>query len=320
MRDAIEQLKNSKSPHKRFVYWTIKTFGFMLNSRRRETIRCWFYRVTKIRPSYCRRVKEWGLCDTPRSPRVIVSLTSYPKRIKSVHRVVEQLLCQDFKPDKVVLWLGEDKFPKKEAELPAALLRLRDFGLTIGWTRDIRSYTKLIPALKEYPEDVIVTVDDDTLYHPDMLARLYESYLKDPKAVHCHMSNRIGVDTGGKIAPYKTWKFVSTPGVKSYRNLLLGYGSVLYPPHVTDAEIFNESAFMSLSPFADDLWFWAMVVKAGNKVLTVGGKGCPFSCEYSADQSDALANVNVEGPARNDEQFVAILNAYPEVKGRLMNS
>lgn len=291
-----------------------------MDSRRRETIRRWFYRVTKLRPSYCRKVREWGLNREPRSPRVIVSLTSYPKRIKSVHRVVEQLLCQDFKPDKVVLWLGEDKFPNKENDLPRALLRLRDFGLTIGWTKDIRSYTKLIPALKAYPEDIVVTVDDDTLYRADMLGRLFASYLKDPKAVHCHVSNMIAVDKQERIAPYNSWEFVRQPGIKAYRHLLLGYGGVLYPPHVVDSEIFNEKAFMSLAPFADDLWFWAMVVKAGNKVLTVGGKGYPFSCEYSADQSDALANVNVEGPARNDEQFVAILNAYPEVKGRLMNS
>lgn len=313
MRAEIEKLKDSPSFVCRLMYRVFWLLGQVLPARRRDAIRSCFFRWTGFRQLWCRRVKEWGLYETSRSPRVIVSLTSYPKRIKTIHRVVEQLLCQDFKPDKVVLWLGEDKFPNKEKDLPRALLRLCDFGLTIGWTRDIRSYTKLIPALKEYPEDIIVTFDDDTLYRPDTLSRLYASYLKDPSAVHCHMCNQIDVDGEGKVAPYNSWKQVRQSGVKSYRHLLLGYGSVLYPPHIADEEIFNESAFKSLSPFADDLWFWAMVVKAGNKVLKVDDKGCPFSCEYCADQSDALANVNVDGAARNDEQLLAILSAYPEV-------
>lgn len=86
---------------------------------------------------------------------LIISLTSHPKRIKNSHIAIESLLKQTIKADKVILWLGKDKFPNKEQDLPNELLKLREKGLTIEWCKDIGSYTKLIPALKKYPNSII---------------------------------------------------------------------------------------------------------------------------------------------------------------------
>ena len=61
-------------------------------------------------------------------------------------KTIKTLLKQTVKPDKVVLWLAEEQFPQKENELPSELLELQNFGLTIKWCTDIRSYKKLIPA------------------------------------------------------------------------------------------------------------------------------------------------------------------------------
>ena len=96
-----------------------------------------------------RKVSEYGLNTEERSPKIIVSLTTFPKRIKTVHITIEQLLTQSVKPDKLILWLAEEQFPNKENDLPEDLLRLREFGLTIGWCKDLRSYKKLLPTLKE---------------------------------------------------------------------------------------------------------------------------------------------------------------------------
>ena len=42
--------------------------------------------------------------------RIIVSFTSYPPRIKSVHRVVESLYRQTVKADEIILYLSlEDR-------------------------------------------------------------------------------------------------------------------------------------------------------------------------------------------------------------------
>lgn len=96
---------------------------------------------------------------------VIISLTSYPKRINTVCKTIYSLLNQDVKASKIYLYLTHQEFPRKEIELPENLLELIPKGLIIKWTDNIGSYTKLIPALTEFPEKIIVTVDDDMVYN-----------------------------------------------------------------------------------------------------------------------------------------------------------
>ena len=319
MRESFEALKTQSIVH-RLIYRVLKFGSGILPAGRRQRMKAALLRAVRYRPAYMRKEHLWGLNDIPRSPSVVVSLTSYPKRIGTVHRVIEALLAQNFKPDKIVLWLGEDRFPRKELDLPENLLRLKSFGLTIGWCKDVRSYTKLIPALKAYPNDIIVTVDDDTLYGNGVLKSLYDSYLRDPDSVHCNVVLKIGVGEDGCPLPYLKWQGSRDLGRKSVAQLLLGYGGVLYPPGFLCDEIFNEEAFLRLAPHADDLWFWAMTVKSGARIKLVEHPNIDFGCDYCADQGSALCNINMDGPVLNDQQFSAILAAYPEVKSRLLKA
>ena len=118
-----------------------------------------------------------GLNKSPRAEKVIVSLTSYDLRINDVKYAIYSLLNQNFPPDKLILWLDEDSFPQREENLPHDLLELRDFGLTIDWCENLRSYKKLIPALEKYPDDIIITADDDIFYRPNWLQILYDEHL-----------------------------------------------------------------------------------------------------------------------------------------------
>ena len=88
-------------------------------------------------PVYCRITWESGLNRETRNVEVIVSLTSYPARISTVHMTVLTLLNQKIKPDKIILWLAKEQFPSGMNALPKQLLALMDVGLTIKWTHDI---------------------------------------------------------------------------------------------------------------------------------------------------------------------------------------
>lgn len=148
-----------------------------------------------------------GLNKSPRAEKVIVSLTSYDLRINEAKYAIYSLLNQSFPPDKLILWLDEDSFPRREKDLPRDLLELRDFGLTIDWCENLRSYKKLIPALEKYPDDIIVTADDDIFYRPDWLKILYDAHLKEPDCVVAHRAHRIRLDAQGNIYPYNLWHF-----------------------------------------------------------------------------------------------------------------
>ena len=247
---------------------------------------------------------------------VIISLTSYPARINTVNKTIETLLNQSMKADKVILWLAPEQFPNKEKDLPPQLLALCNKGLTIDWYHDIKSYKKLIPALKKYPDSMIITADDDLKYDKNWLKILYDSYIKNPEDINCHRAHGLSIDNNGDIKPYTKWKSNIRNAESSYLNFCTSGAGILYPPHCFNNEIFNETMFKALCKNADDIWFWAMCVLNNKKIRIVNNNISRLNI-IDNTQETALWNTNI---INNDRYLANVLEAYPEVKVKLLTS
>jgi glycosyltransferase involved in cell wall biosynthesis len=253
----------------------------------------------------------------PPGNELIVSLTSYPPRIGTAHQAIETLLRQTKKPDRLILWLAESEFPGKERDLPAELLNLVPRGLTIEWCENIKSYKKIIPALKKYPDALIGIADDDNLYADDWLQKLYDSHLKNPDAITGARVRRIGLSERGEIQPYCRWR-LSAGGPPSFLNLLTGVGGALYPPGSFHEDVAREDLFMALAPRADDLWLWAMAVLNDRKIKAADDH--EFIAHLIAgSQECALWDANgLDG--ENDAQLEALLDHYPRLREKLRDA
>ena len=98
-----------------------------------------------------------------------------------------------------------------------------------------------------------------------------------------------------------------------------GVGGVLYPPRSLKAEMIDEDLFRRLSPFADDIWFWAAAVANGTKIVPVPfGKNKPRGLGKPKELSLKAINFK-SGVDRNREQFEAVLKEYPEIQKLLEN-
>ena len=191
-------------------------------------------------------------------PEVIISLTSWTARIETVDQAVKSLLNQSIKADKVILWLSEEEFPNKEKDLPASLLHLKEHGLTIDWCENLKSYKKLIPTLRKYPEAIIVTADDDLTYSNKWLEKLLNSYKKYPNDIHCHRVTKFSFQDGEFSIRSGGAEFYSIP---SYLNKLTGGAGTLYPPGCFYKDILNVELFQKLAPTNDDQWFWIQSIR-----------------------------------------------------------
>lgn len=271
-----------------------------------------YSRYIKPFPPYCKISQESGLNKTDRKVPVVVSLTSYPARISTVHTTIVTLLNQKYKPDKVILWLANEQFPNGVDSLPKKLLALREFGLTIEWTHDIRSYKKLIPTLKRYPDSIIVTCDDDTFYPPQWLEMLMGSYKLHPACVHCHRGHTIKFDGAGRVLPFLKWDFESVSVEPSFLNFQTGIGGVLYPPHCLHSEVLDERVFMSIAKTCDDHWFWAMAVLKGTKIKIVenGIRQCIVNPKASTRFSLCKINTGEDMKSNDDLVFAALCERY----------
>ena len=204
-----------------------------------------------------------------RKIKVTVTLTSYGQRIFTVDTTIKSLLSQRLKPDRIVLWLYRGDVDRQP--LPAQLSALVHMGLTIRYVEnDLRSYKKLIPALHEYPHDVLITCDDDAVYPYDFIEGLYSAHLRHPECVVAYRCLWMEI-IRGDFAPYMSWraKHHHTPSVWLFPT---GVGGILYPPNCLHSDVSNERTFTALAPTADDVWFKCMALLKGTKTIQVAGR------------------------------------------------
>lgn len=247
--------------------------------------------------------------------KIIASLTSWTKRIGTAHLAIQTILNQTRRPDLTVLYLATEEFPQREADLPRELLNLRSERFEIRWTKNIRSYKKLIPALKDFPDDIIITFDDDLLFSPVLIERLLVSYKKYPEMIQCHRINNLWFDADGHVDFDKN-NFVPYDR-PTYLNKLTGCGSVLYPPHCLHEDVLREDKFMTLAPTSDDIWFWLMGVLNGRRVNCVDNNIDKLNY-IPGTQEVGLTKINDAGEKFFFKHLNNILNAYPILRDMLL--
>ena len=258
-----------------------------------------------------------GVTDKKRNPKVIVSLTSYPKRINDIQYTLFSIFNQSFKPDKIILWLAEEEFPKKEMDIPRSILNFKKLGLEIKWCENIKSYKKLIPSLKEYPNDIIVTADDDIFYPKDWLKKLYDNYLEYPECIIGQRARKMCFDDNGEIDSYNNWKMIENEEYPSFLNFLTGAGGSLYPPNSLNQQVFDKELFESLCPTGDDIWFWGMAVINKTKFRIMSDNLALLTYVSPAQEvgllgnNDTLWHINSQG--KNDDYIKKVIEKFPEI-------
>lgn len=253
--------------------------------------------------------------------QIIVSLTSFPAAIPYAAQAVQSILNGSVLPDKVILYLtfsqfGENGIPQELQKLANdnSRFEIRDYP------RDIRSYRKLIPALSDFPDAIIVTIDDDVAYHKNMLRDLLRLHEQMPQAVLAHRAKRMKPDE-----PYRKWKkyrwyhFLLKKIHTSFKNIQTGVGGVLYPPHSLKKEMMNVELFTELAPTTDDIWFWAAGVANDIPVIPVPfGHNKPKG--LGKPRKLSLKTVNFKsGIDRNSAALKNIFEKYPLIKQKVEN-
>ncbi len=238
--------------------------------------------------------------------RYIVSLTSFPKRIDKVWLVIESLFRQRFKPDKIILWLSQEQFPSLEV-LPESLLEQQNRGLTISLVdEDLRSHKKYYYALKEFPDDCIITVDDDVFYHSSLLETLVKCHRDNPDLICANHVKKIVYEAGIPL-PCNKWPHLKEPYCAERKNIQIGIGGVLYPPRSFHQDVSDKKRLLQLAPSADDLWLNAMARLKGKQVVRTA-YGLDYLPVLNKEDS-TLTAVNV-GQGMNDVQLNNIRNYY----------
>lgn len=236
--------------------------------------------------------------DLTLKSKLIVSVTSYGKRLETLDICLKSLINQTQKADKIIVYLTNDL---TEADLPSKLLDLKHFGVEFHFIdQDLRPHKKYYYAMQEYPDDLIVTVDDDVIYDQELLEILVATYLKFPQSIIAARAHQITFTEAGNFAPYNQWDWEATITNEPRMDLIAtGAGGVLYPPHLLDYDFLLDLNEIQRYLTVDDLWLKAAEVQAQvptvicDQKLEANRRGIPHT------QAQGLFNHNV-GQNEND--------------------
>lgn len=252
----------------------------------------------KLRLLNTKKIKNFDGNEIP----VIISLTSIPFRLNRLHLVIKSLLLQTSRPKKIILWLDNSL----QNKIPTNLKKLYGDIFSIEFTSLNSSHVKLVPTLEKYPNEIIVTCDDDLVYDKDWLKDLYEEHLQYPQDIVAYTVRQIQFDENNNLLPYNQWKIKDLS--KSSTLLALGYNGILYPPNTLPKETLNSELYMRLAPKADDLWFKAMALLNNTtirKVRKIPKENIPIM----ATQKVSLKKQNI-GKLKNNQQWEALVEHF----------
>ena len=120
---------------------------------------------------------------------VVISCTSWKKRIGNLTRVFDSLANNTYQPSVIFLNLSLSEFPDQENDLPKELLEWDKIPIFLNWIPgpNTKTFKKLIPTVKilyrDYPHLPIITVDDDVIYEKDFVKKLIEKGNENPEAI-----------------------------------------------------------------------------------------------------------------------------------------
>ena len=175
----------------------------------------------------------------------------------------------------------------------------------------------------DFPDDIIITIDDDIIYKPRLIQRLIRWHKKYPDAIIAHRAVHVKTKNGrnagcGRLLPYKKWKLFKrlrwfyNDGLRpSFATMATSGGGTLFPPHCLHKDVLRDDIFMKIAQTTDDIWGWTQALRAGTKTIPIF-RGYWKITETARGKGPELRSENVRGGG-NNRAIAEIEKMYPEI-------
>lgn len=253
--------------------------------------------------------KIFKLRSKKNETKIIVSFTTFPERINKIWIVLECLFRQSLLPDEIVLYLSIEQFPEKEKSLPSKLIYYLSKNLIdIRFVEDnLRSHKKYYYAFQEFPDALVILVDDDLIYTNNLIKDLVDLNKKFPESICCHRAHLVKRTNDLKLMPYNKWEVLKLEKGPNHTIFHTSGGGTIYNPKFFDERLYVISDIKELCFYADDVWLNIHAALCDIKVVKSS-----FYSHYIPIlrfKDIKLSDLNV-GDGLNDKQISRTLNYY----------
>ena len=247
---------------------------------------------------------------------IYISLTSIFQNQDLLIKTLKSIKNQTLKPDKIFCYLSEEPFLLDSGFTHKNItnLDLKNFinenkEFEIVWVKNIGSYRKLLPLLKEKWNEncLIITIDDDAIYDENLVKNLVNAYNENK----CVIGYRGFTPKMDKI---KNFDYTKRDNEKlKYRyNFLTGLGSILYKPdffHKTGNLIFDQSIYLNYCDKQDDIWFYILRIMNEIDGVIIPNNWCIENLNAEMNRPSLYKNFN----SKNNTNTLVFKNIWSKL-------
>jgi hypothetical protein len=218
-----------------------------------------------------------------------VVMTTHATRMLTAHHSIRCILGGTVRPGRFIVYVPSAPTPN--------LLAFKDVGAEIVQCDPKGVHDKWYHYSQQNSEP-FVTVDDDFVYPPDLLATICAAVACAPTFITAMRARYV------QQSHYAQWPLADNTQ-PSHLHMALGCGGVYYPEQMVTAMKWSRTDFLKLCPKADDLWLKRLAIEAGIRVR-LGVLNRPLPLLSPGTPGTGLWHENVTN-GKNDEQWGALL-------------
>ena len=236
----------------------------------------------------------------------IVTMTSHAGRFRSLGSFFRSFELQELLPKHFALYLTQED---------SNLLETMDVYIpnfvSVRICEDLGPGNKLIPALRDFPDKRIITVDDDVIYPKDLLQRLVSYSLEFPLNIIACRAHKVTLNDDFTPRKYSEWDHkVSNFNSSSTLLFPTGVGMICYPPKSLHPDVLDVENYLKNCLFQDDIWFYIQAIRAGTKLRLLPGDN---EYEYIPETQTNGLWQTTNSSGGNDQAMKSLLRMYVDL-------
>lgn len=223
---------------------------------------------------------------------VIISLATYNRRLPKIKQTLPMIISQKCPYKKIIINVQDD-CNNDEFRQFEEFKKLSDKIEVVKRPAKWRALNKIIYTYREYPDDIIITCDDDIFYDDYLFSALLDMHTKHPECIIAHEINPVIIENDGKIR---------TPICVEPKLLQVEFGKYmtgccLFPPHIFDGSsirIDDYDRFIELTDGVnDEIWLWTLSTLLGVQCIGLNYTySFDLDCAAMPPEDFALSNIN----------------------------
>ena len=202
-------------------------------------------------------------------PKIIITMTTWTKRINSAEKIIEYIIDNISGFDKLYLFLTKTEF-EDLSKLPEKIQKFHNEKRIecVFLDKNYFAFKRWFVYPKHY-DDIVISIDDDVYTPKDIIEQAKRCYLKTPEKTVYNLYDNLGgvfnINDNDITVKYGEYK-----GKTYSYNKLYFFAQCIIMPKTFNLDIFNYNEIQQkLAPYDDESWITYFLLKNNVKIDTL---------------------------------------------------